>query len=86
MPHTPKWIPTPHLVPPPHPNLLPHLAYPPTQVAIVTAAGYPGEAQKFESRLSGLLDAFERRQLSEEVTNRCGTGPVGRCTRGGGGA
>lgn len=28
-------------------------------VAIVTAAGYPGDAKRFEGRLRGLLDAFQ---------------------------
>jgi IMP and pyridine-specific 5'-nucleotidase len=39
-------------------------------VAIVTAAGYPGEAHKFERRLTGLLDAFRRMRLPAEVTDR----------------
>ena len=36
-------------------------------VAIVTAAGYPGDAKRFEGRLQGLLDAFKVQQVSEEV-------------------
>jgi IMP and pyridine-specific 5'-nucleotidase len=40
------------------------------KVAIVTAAGYPGEAHKFERRLSGLLEAFRTQQLKPEVTDR----------------
>lgn len=38
------------------------------QVAIVTAAGYPGDAAKFEKRLAGLLDAFKELQLPPYVT------------------
>lgn len=38
------------------------------QVAIVTAAGYPGNAAKFEGRLAGLLEAFEELQLPPHVT------------------
>jgi IMP and pyridine-specific 5'-nucleotidase len=37
-------------------------------VAIVTAAGYPGNAAKFEGRLAGLLEAFESLQLPHHVT------------------
>lgn len=40
------------------------------QVAIVTAAGYPGEAIKFERRLTGLLEAFRQLRLPPEITNR----------------
>lgn len=40
------------------------------QVAIVTAAGYPGEAHKFETRLAGLLEAFRALKLAPEITNR----------------
>lgn len=40
-------------------------------VAIVTAAGYPGDASKFEGRLQGLLKAFERHKLPPSITNRC---------------
>ena len=39
-------------------------------VAIVTAAGYPDDAKRFEGRLRGLLDSFEAQQLSEEVRGR----------------
>lgn len=46
-------------------------------VAIVTAAGYPGDASKFEGRLQGLLKAFERHKLPASITNRCA--PVGTC-------
>ncbi|GIL80770.1 hypothetical protein Vretimale_9127 [Volvox reticuliferus] len=40
------------------------------QVAIVTAAGYPGEPEKFEKRVMGLLEAFRKLKLPAEVTNR----------------
>lgn len=39
-------------------------------VAIVTAAAYPGDTEMFEGRLAGLLDAFRERRLPAEVTNR----------------
>lgn len=39
-------------------------------VAIVTAAGYPGEAHKFEKRVEGLLKAFRRYNLSPNVLSR----------------
>jgi IMP and pyridine-specific 5'-nucleotidase len=38
------------------------------QVAIVTAAGYPGNAAKFEDRLAGLLEAFKDLRLSPTIT------------------
>ncbi|XP_024378777.1 IMP-specific 5'-nucleotidase 1 isoform X1 [Physcomitrium patens] len=38
------------------------------QVAIVTAAGYPGNAAKFEDRLAGLLEAFKDLELPPYVT------------------
>ncbi len=38
-------------------------------VGIVTAAGYPGEAAKFENRIKGLLNAFSK--LPQSITNRC---------------
>ena len=40
-------------------------------VAIVTAAGYPGDASKFEGRLQGLLQAFKQHKLPPSITNRC---------------
>lgn len=40
------------------------------QVGIVTAAGYPSEAHKFERRLAGLLDSFRALKLPAEITNR----------------
>ena len=39
-------------------------------VAIVTAAGYPGEAHKFEGRIEGLLAAFRRLKLPADVVGR----------------
>ncbi|KAJ3046629.1 IMP 5'-nucleotidase [Rhizophlyctis rosea] len=39
-------------------------------VAIVTAAGYPGDVQKYESRLSGLLDGFRASSLPPEALKR----------------
>jgi IMP and pyridine-specific 5'-nucleotidase len=39
-------------------------------VAIVTAAGYPDDAKRFENRLRGLLDAFEANAITEEVRKR----------------
>jgi IMP and pyridine-specific 5'-nucleotidase len=39
-------------------------------VAVVTAAGYPGEPLLFEARIRGLLDAFKARGLPQDVTNR----------------
>lgn len=38
-------------------------------VAIVTAAGYPGNASKFEGRLAGLLEAFEELRLPSSITS-----------------
>jgi hypothetical protein len=40
-------------------------------VGIVTAAGYPGEASKFENRIQGLLKAFSQYRLPATITNRC---------------
>jgi IMP and pyridine-specific 5'-nucleotidase len=39
-------------------------------VAIVTAAGYPGDAARFEARLPGLLSAFAALDLPAAVTDR----------------
>jgi hypothetical protein len=39
-------------------------------VAIVTAAGYPGEPELFQRRIPGLLTAFQERQLPKDVTDR----------------
>lgn len=39
-------------------------------VAIVTAAGYPGEPERFEQRVAGLLAAFRRLKLPAEITDR----------------
>lgn len=38
-------------------------------VAIVTAAGYPGEPEKFETRFTGLLAAFEDLKLPRTITS-----------------
>ncbi len=40
-------------------------------VAIVTAAGYPGDASRFEQRVEGLLAAFRSQRLLDDITNRC---------------
>jgi len=40
------------------------------EVAIVTAAGYPGQPEKFEMRVQGLLDEFKRLKLSPNITKR----------------
>ncbi|GJJ72621.1 IMP and pyridine-specific 5'-nucleotidase [Entomortierella parvispora] len=40
------------------------------RVAIVTAAGYPGDASKYEERLTGLLRSFGNQQLSEKLLER----------------
>jgi DNA-binding LacI/PurR family transcriptional regulator len=47
-------------------NLLQHH----TNVAIVTAAGYPGEPERFEQRLAGLLQAFKDTNLPPELCDR----------------
>ena len=39
-------------------------------VAIVTAAGYPGQPEMFEKRVAGLLAAFRRLRLPSEITDR----------------
>lgn len=39
-------------------------------VAIVTAAGYPGDTAKFEARINGLLQAFTKYKLPQEITDR----------------
>ena len=39
-------------------------------VAIVTAAGYPGDASRYEQRLSGLLDGFKASKLPKECLER----------------
>eukprot|EP00889_Picochlorum_renovo_P004605 jgi/Picre1/31635/NNA_006986.t1 len=39
-------------------------------VAIVTAAGYPNDADKFEQRVEGLLAAFSRLDLPKSVTDK----------------
>eukprot|EP00873_Tetraselmis_striata_P021263 jgi/Tetstr1/441527/TSEL_029757.t1 len=40
------------------------------EVAIVTAAGYPGQPEKFEMRVQGLLDEFKRLALPESIIKR----------------
>jgi hypothetical protein len=40
-------------------------------VAIVTAAGYPGEAGRFEQRVQGLLAAFRQQRLPDHIVDRC---------------
>ncbi|KAF9585388.1 IMP 5'-nucleotidase [Lunasporangiospora selenospora] len=40
------------------------------RVAIVTAAGYPGDASKYEDRIQGLLRGFQKRNLSEPLLER----------------
>jgi IMP and pyridine-specific 5'-nucleotidase len=37
-------------------------------VAIVTAAGYPGQPEKFEERTRGLLDQFKKQKLPPNIT------------------
>jgi IMP and pyridine-specific 5'-nucleotidase len=49
-------------------------------VGIVTAAGYPGEAAKFENRIQGLLAAFNKYPAT--ITNRCGGLSVSNCADG----
>jgi IMP and pyridine-specific 5'-nucleotidase len=39
-------------------------------IAVVTAAGYEYEVEKYEFRLSGLLDYFKAKQLTEEECKR----------------
>ncbi|KAF9427958.1 IMP 5'-nucleotidase [Entomortierella beljakovae] len=39
-------------------------------VAIVTAAGYPGDAAKYEERLAGLLTCFNKQNLSGKLLER----------------
>ena len=48
-------------------------------VAIVTAAGYPGEAERFEQRVAGLLDAFRLLRLPDSVTSRCALRAFAMC-------
>ena len=40
-------------------------------VAIVTAAGYPGQPEKFEERVAGLLAAFRKLRMPSDITDRC---------------
>jgi hypothetical protein len=45
-------------------------------VAIVTAAGYPGQPERFEQRMEGLLQVFRDRKLPKPFTDRYGLTPV----------
>lgn len=36
----------------------------------MTAAGYPGNPEKFEQRIFGLLDRFREQRLPKHVTDR----------------
>lgn len=45
-------------------------------VAIVTAAGYPGQPERFEQRMEGLLQVFRDRKLPKPLTDRYGLTPV----------
>jgi hypothetical protein len=40
-------------------------------VGIVTAAGYPGQPDRFEQRMAGLLKAFQDLSLPADITSRC---------------
>jgi IMP and pyridine-specific 5'-nucleotidase len=40
------------------------------RVALVTAAGYPGQPERYEGRLAGLLAEMTARELDEEVASR----------------
>ena len=39
-------------------------------VAIITAAGYPGQVGRYEERLEGLLEVFEKLRVPKEVLDR----------------
>ena len=39
-------------------------------VAIVTAAGYPGNSERFEQRLAGLLEVLAKEQLPPHLCER----------------
>jgi IMP and pyridine-specific 5'-nucleotidase len=47
-------------------QLLRHGVY----IAVVTAAGYEYNVEKYEFRLSGLLDYFKAKQLTEDECKR----------------
>ncbi|KAI8918418.1 IMP-specific 5-nucleotidase [Powellomyces hirtus] len=51
-------------------KLIVHLLRHGLYVAIVTAAGYPGDAPKYEKRLSGLLDGFRASNLPGEALEK----------------
>jgi len=39
-------------------------------VCVVTAAGYPGDAKRYEGRLSGLLNGFRKAELPKDVCQK----------------
>ena len=51
-------------------NLLMSLLKYNLNVCVVTAAGYPGDASRYEQRLSGLLKGFEDAQLSKNMCEK----------------
>ncbi|RIB28395.1 IMP-specific 5'-nucleotidase 1 [Gigaspora rosea] len=51
-------------------NLLVKLLEFDLNVCVVTAAGYPGDAQRYEQRLSGLLKGFESARLPKKICER----------------
>ncbi|CAG8568517.1 4547_t:CDS:10 [Acaulospora morrowiae] len=51
-------------------NLLVQLLKYDLNVCVVTAAGYPGDAKRYEERLSGLLKGFQTAQLSKKFCER----------------
>lgn len=64
-PHAPTPLFLPHQV-----DLMIDLLEAGIDVAIVTAAGYPGDAARFEHRVQGLLAAFAARDLPASVIDR----------------
>lgn len=51
-------------------NLLVKLLEHNLNVCVVTAAGYPGDASRYEERLSGLLKGFENARLSKNICEK----------------
>src|ERR1043165_9597763 len=51
-------------------NLLMKLLEYNLNVCVVTAAGYPGDASRYEKRLSGLLKGFEDARLPKEMCEK----------------
>ena len=51
-------------------NLLVKLLGHNLNVCVVTAAGYPGDASRYEQRLSGLLKGFEIAQLPKNICEK----------------